>query len=83
MGLRQAGGRIKFAIATLIVVPDLGNSGILESWNVDRKATRRAALREAGIPVVMRIDPLFPRSPLPCLPSRQEEFGLEEARPFR
>jgi len=30
----------------------------------DRKAGVRA-LREAGIPVVLRIDPLFPRSPLP------------------
>jgi len=39
------------------------------------------ALREAGIPVVLRIDPLFPRSPLPTRPpSRLEDFGLAEAQ---
>lgn len=36
-------------------------------------------LREAGIPVVLRIDPLFPRSPLPTHPQRTlETFGLVE-----
>ncbi|MCX7723515.1 MAG: hypothetical protein N2379_10750 [Verrucomicrobiae bacterium] len=40
-----------------------------------------AALRAAGLPVVLRIDPLFPRSPLPrrwsaALP----DFGLREAQ---
>jgi DNA repair photolyase len=39
------------------------------------------ALREAGIPVVLRIDPLFPRSPLPSSPSRNlSDFGLVEAQ---
>lgn len=37
------------------------------------------ALREAGVPVVLRIDPLFPRSPLPTSPSScLDRFGLEE-----
>ena len=37
------------------------------------------ALREAGIPVVLRIDPLFPRSPLPIHPSKTfADFGLVE-----
>ena len=46
----------------------------------DRKAGVRA-LRDAGIPVVLRIDPLFPRSPLPLAgePS-MDEFGLVEAQ---
>jgi DNA repair photolyase len=38
------------------------------------------ALREAGIPVVLRIDPLFPRSPLPIQRSSLRDFGLEEAQ---
>jgi DNA repair photolyase len=39
------------------------------------------ALREAGIPVVLRIDPLFPRSPLPLFPSRTlAKFELVEAQ---
>jgi hypothetical protein len=39
------------------------------------------ALRRAGIPVILRIDPLFPRSPLPTGPkSRLAEFGLVEAQ---
>jgi hypothetical protein len=39
------------------------------------------ALRAAGIPVVMRIDPLFPRSPLPIAPARSlTDFGLVEAQ---
>ena len=39
------------------------------------------ALREAGIPVVLRIDPLFPRSPLPIEPTRSlNDFGLVEAQ---
>lgn len=37
-------------------------------------------MREAGIPVVLRIDPLFPRSPLPCQPSNLRDFGLLEAQ---
>jgi len=46
----------------------------------DRKAGVRA-LREAGIPVVLRIDPLFPRSPLPLdgKPS-MADVGLTEAQ---
>lgn len=40
------------------------------------------ALRSAGIPVVLRIDPLFPRSPLPSSPPRGlSDFGLVERRP--
>ena len=38
------------------------------------------ALREAGIPVVLRIAPLLPRSPPPCQPSSLRDFGLEEAQ---
>ena len=39
------------------------------------------ALREAGIPVVLRIDPLFPRSPLPTQPPQSLlDFGLAEAQ---
>lgn len=39
------------------------------------------ALRAAGIPVVLRIDPLFPRSPIPMpLPFNFRYFGLEEAQ---
>lgn len=37
------------------------------------------ALRAAGVPVVLRIDPLFPRSPLPGQPARcLSNFGLVE-----
>jgi DNA repair photolyase len=46
----------------------------------DRKAGVRA-LRDAGIPVVLRIDPLFPRSPLPLEGKRSmSDFGLTEAQ---
>ncbi|MCX6630024.1 MAG: hypothetical protein NTW28_20600, partial [Candidatus Solibacter sp.] len=39
------------------------------------------ALRAAGIPVVLRIDPLFPRSPLPIEPVRAlADLGLVEAQ---
>ena len=39
------------------------------------------ALREAGIPIVLRVDPLFPRSPLPTQPVRRmADFGLPEAQ---
>ena len=39
------------------------------------------ASRAAGIPVVLRIDPLFPSSPLPVEPSRSlADFGLVEAQ---
>ena len=39
------------------------------------------ALRAAGIPVVLRIDPLFPHSPLPVEPARSlTDFGLVEAQ---
>jgi DNA repair photolyase len=39
------------------------------------------ALRKAGIPTVLRIDPLFPRSPLPLLPAKSlPDFGLAEAQ---
>lgn len=39
------------------------------------------ALRAAGIPVVLRIDPLFPRSPLPIEPVRSlADFDLVEAQ---
>jgi hypothetical protein len=39
------------------------------------------ALRQAGVPVVLRIDPLFPRSPLPLISSRTlGNYGLVEAQ---
>ena len=39
------------------------------------------ALREAGISTVLRIDPLFPRSPLPLQPAQSlSDFGLAEAQ---
>jgi hypothetical protein len=39
------------------------------------------ALREAGIPVTLRIDPLFVRSPLPVFPEMNlSDFGLIEAQ---
>jgi DNA repair photolyase len=38
-------------------------------------------LHDAGIPLVLRIDPLFPRSPLPIQPSKPlRDFGLTEAQ---
>jgi DNA repair photolyase len=38
------------------------------------------ALRAAGIPVVLRIDPLFPRSPLPPrFAHKMDDFGVVEA----
>lgn len=46
----------------------------------DRKAGVRA-LRDAGIPVVLRIAPLFPRSPLPLDgKTSMADFGLSEAQ---
>jgi DNA repair photolyase len=46
----------------------------------DRIAGLRA-LHAAGIPLVLRIDPLFPRSPLPTKPpSTVADFGLPEAQ---
>lgn len=46
----------------------------------DRKAGVRA-LRDAGIPVILRIDPLFPRSPLPLDgKASMADFGLTEAQ---
>jgi len=46
----------------------------------DRKAGVRA-LRNAGIPVILRIDPLFPRSPLPLAnKTSMADFGLAEAQ---
>jgi len=46
----------------------------------DRKEGVRA-LRDAGIPVVLRIDPLFPRSPLPLNgKASMADFGLPEAQ---
>ncbi len=39
------------------------------------------ALHTAGIPLVLRIDPLFPRSPLPTKPpTTVADFGLPEAQ---
>jgi DNA repair photolyase len=39
------------------------------------------ALREAGIPIVLRIDPLFPRSPLPLSSCQSlQDHGLAEAQ---
>jgi DNA repair photolyase len=46
----------------------------------DRIAGLRA-LHAAGVPLVQRIDPLFPRSPLPTQPpSTVADFGLPEAQ---
>ena len=46
----------------------------------DRKAGVRA-LRNAGIPVVLRVDPLFPRSPLPLDEEpTMADFSLAEAQ---
>ena len=48
---------------------------------VARRVEGVLALRAAGIPVVLRIDPLFPRSPLPIAPARSlTDFGLVEAQ---
>lgn len=39
------------------------------------------ALHAAGIPLVLRIDPLFPRSPLPtCPPTTLQDFDVPEAQ---
>ena len=39
------------------------------------------ALKEAGVPIVLRTDPLFPRSPLPLtIPKTLAEFNLPEAQ---
>ena len=49
--------------------------------SVASRAEGIRALREAGIPVVLRIDPLFPRSPLPLPPGQTfADFGLVEAQ---
>lgn len=49
--------------------------------SVARRREGILALREAGIPVVLRVDPLFPRSPLPGVPPRSlTDFGLVEAQ---
>ena len=38
-------------------------------------------MRDAGVPVVLRIDPLFPRSPLPVNgKTTMADFGLSEAQ---
>lgn len=48
---------------------------------VDERREGILRLREAGIPLVLRIDPLFPRSPLPTHPSQTlQDFGLVEAQ---
>jgi len=39
------------------------------------------ALRAAGVPVVLRVDPLLPRSPLPGARRSLADFGLPEAQP--
>ena len=49
--------------------------------SVDERKDVILRLREAGIPVVLRIDPLFPRSPLPTEPTRNlADFSLAEAQ---
>ncbi|HRZ54214.1 MAG TPA: hypothetical protein P5525_02015 [Candidatus Paceibacterota bacterium] len=49
--------------------------------SVARRIEGIRALRAAGIPVVLRIDPLFPRSPLPTQPVQTlPDCGLVEAQ---
>jgi DNA repair photolyase len=49
--------------------------------SVEERIEGIRALREAGIPVVLRIDPLLPRSPLPVYPPKTlDDFGLCEAQ---
>ena len=49
--------------------------------SVEERIEGIRALMEAGIPVVLRIDPLFPRSPLPVYPPKTlDDFGLCEAQ---
>ncbi len=48
--------------------------------SIEERKEGIVALREAGTPVVLRIDPLFPRSPLPTQPSSLRDFGLPEAQ---
>lgn len=48
---------------------------------VERRKDGIRALRAAGIPVVLRVDPLFPRSPLAGAGGRSmADFGLAEAQ---
>lgn len=47
--------------------------------SVEARIEGLRALHEAGIPLVLRIDPLFPRSPLAARPSKtMGDFGLPE-----
>lgn len=49
--------------------------------SVARRIEGIRALRAAGIPLVLRVDPLFPRSPLPEPAGRSlADFGLTEAQ---
>jgi len=49
--------------------------------SVEQRQEGVRRLREAGIPVVLRIDPLLPRSPLPTSPSKTlRDCGLVEAQ---
>jgi len=48
---------------------------------VDQRREGVLRLRDAGIPLVLRIDPLFPRSPLATNPNQTlRDFGLVEAQ---
>src|SRR5208282_4534896 len=51
--------------------------------NAPTVASRREgiqALTEAGIPVVLRVDPLFPRLPPRTVEKSMKDFGLTEAQ---
>ena len=53
----------------------------LTAATVEDRIAGVRALRDAGIPVVLRIDPLFPRSPLPLDGKRSiSDFGLTEVQ---
>jgi hypothetical protein len=53
----------------------------LTAPTVEERIAGVRALRDAGLPVVLRIDPLFPRSPLPLTGKpTMADFGLSEAQ---
>ena len=53
----------------------------LSAPDIQERKAGITALHQAGIPLVLRIDPLFPRSPLTEHPQKKlEDFGLPEAQ---